>query len=308
MRRSAPRRARVHPRSRGAALVTRYTEACDDGPSPLTRGSPPRLAAHHAGRGSIPAHAGQPGTSAAAFLARRVHPRSRGAAIEQVLRRPRRWGPSPLTRGSPVSLAGRGGDQGSIPAHAGQPAGLHRRAGPARVHPRSRGAAVSSATQVAADQGPSPLTRGSQDLTGEFARARGSIPAHAGQPWTGPTKFVHRPVHPRSRGAAQPAAPDGGSYTGPSPLTRGSLSADSPAHGSGGSIPAHAGQPVTAFICTSTGRVHPRSRGAAGSGATAGYYRLGPSPLTRGSLWVSELQQRGAGSIPAHAGQPRRGA
>ena len=56
----APTRPGVHPRSRGATVVNCALVTTDEGPSPLTRGNRAVDPADGAGRGSIPAHAGQP--------------------------------------------------------------------------------------------------------------------------------------------------------------------------------------------------------------------------------------------------------
>ena len=54
---------RVHPRSRGAAGGPRQAACTRQGPSPLTRGSQSDTRQLPNSRGSIPAHAGQPGRS-----------------------------------------------------------------------------------------------------------------------------------------------------------------------------------------------------------------------------------------------------
>ena len=233
------------------------------GPSPLTRGS--RVVGRQllVPLGSIPAHAGQPSSRTSLISPNRVHPRSRGAACRTRSRAVSSAGPSPLTRGSRVVCAGRDGDCGSIPAHAGQ----HR-------------------------------SRGGRDLD------PGSIPAHAGQPSSTTCCPSGGGVHPRSRGAATQYASYSPTLGGPSPLTRGSPGRallDLAGHGS---IPAHAGQPRRRAAGSTDSWVHPRSRGAA---VGVGYLTLrpeGPSPLTRGSRRGLGRQQAGQGSIPAHAGQP----
>ncbi len=93
-------------------------------------------------------------------------------------------------------------------------------------------------------------------------------------------------------------------WTGPSPLTRGSLTSRAEVDVEVRSIPAHAGQPSrgrTAFLCLP---VHPRSRGAAVMGHALPLTHGGPSPLTRGSQLPCAPGQKISGSIPAHAGQP----
>ena len=112
---------RVHPRSRGAASPLLVQQLDYAGPSPLARGSlfgRYEISAH---TGSIPARAGQPEFIMQTLTIGRVHPRSRGAAVEQIDGRHCGKGPSPLARGSlPHSLLAQG-QFGSIPARAGQP-------------------------------------------------------------------------------------------------------------------------------------------------------------------------------------------
>ena len=169
---------RVHPRSRGAICTTWRRRVIICGPSLLARGNRPGLSTpgrpsgpspltrgnlHHANLGallhrSIPAHAGQPTTSAPPTSCARVHPRSRGATRHHSARANNRQGPSPLTRGNLALQRLAAVRVRSIPAHAGQPGGWRSPPGPRRVHPRSRGATLSAALSPCARYGPSPLT------------------------------------------------------------------------------------------------------------------------------------------------------
>ena len=256
--------ARVHPRSRGAAAVRRRFEGHGKGPSPLTRGSRRWHCELNRLGGSIPAHAGQPRSLATTGWAAGVHPRSRGAAVAGATPLSALQGPSPLTRGSLEVKAQNVALMGSIPAHAGQPKGPACAAIPCRVHPRSRGAAFRASIATPDVSGPSPLTRGSPPHKAVAHCPPGSIPAHAGQPWTPDGRSLGRWVHPRSRGAAREARLHAVCGQGPSPLTRGShlMQPRPPVHLR--SIPAHAGQPMMTMVSSAASGVHPRSRGAAG--------------------------------------------
>ena len=152
--------------------------------------------------------------------------------------------------------------------------------------------------------GPSPLTRGSHHRHYVSRQHRGSIPAHAGQPMGQAEVEAFLKVHPRSRGAAAKWSIDIAGLQGPSPLTRGSPDQAQDALLRSGSIPAHAGQPLTLTQCWSKPWVHPRSRGAAPAPQRRQASHLGPSPLTRGSRRVDRRRDSREGSIPAHAGQP----
>ena len=216
-----------------------------------------------------------------------------------------RPGPSPLTRGS-LGMSGiYQHPLGSIPAHAGQPREAVMEALNERVHPRSRGAAAARSRKSLSPQGPSPLTRGSLYESRKAPAEPGSIPAHAGQPGQCLVGRADAGVHPRSRGAAADVAAGDAYRVGPSPLTRGSPVGQDRGLGQTGSIPAHAGQPLVFRTYLSADGVHPRSRGAAPSSMSIRNSCPGPSPLTRGSQVGPGQHPAQAGSIPAHAGQPR---
>ena len=239
-------------------------------------------------------------------LPARVHPRSRGAASSAPHCMAIKQGPSPLTRGSQAVMAPPSLRAGSIPAHAGQPAGQHARRARRGVHPRSRGAASFDSVATALVKGPSPLTRGSQPERHTDTTWRGSIPAHAGQPSRLTWALMIARVHPRSRGAARCTVVDHAVSSGPSPLTRGSRCDSTPAGLCCGSIPAHAGQPYPGGPDGRDSRVHPRSRGAAHDSEVTANVTTGPSPLTRGSHHARRRSWMRTGSIPAHAGQPAK--
>ncbi len=74
----------------------------------------------------------------------------------------------------------------------------------------------------------------------------------------------------------------------------------------GGSIPAHAGQPLHGCFSTPLARVDPRACGAAGSRKQRSSDGRGRSPRMRGSHGLSDGRSLWFGSIPAHAGQPGR--
>ena len=173
---------RVHPRSRGAAIVEPAAWECHQGPSPLARGSPGSARCETYSSGSIPARAGQPDLFIGYPHPRWVHPRSRGAAALSDGPCPPRLGPSPLARGSPRKGAAPLHSNGSIPARAGQPSQNTCMTCSTRVHPRSRGAASVSGPPNVAVLGPSPLARGSRTARAGAAGHGGSIPARAGQP------------------------------------------------------------------------------------------------------------------------------
>ena len=131
-----------------------------------------------------------------------VYPRPRGGApcgLPIVLADP---GLSPPTRGSrsrdwPVVYIG-----GSIPAHAGEPVSSPSFTFAMTVYPRPRGGAVGLRRTLGVLQGLSPPTRGSQRHKAVVLSTHGSIPAHAGEPFTSRITACKPRVYPRPRGGA----------------------------------------------------------------------------------------------------------
>ena len=71
-----------------------------------------------------------------------------------------------------------------------------------------------------------------------------------------------------------------------------------------GSIPAHAGKPVTGVAGSRHPWVYPRPRGEASGESVIHSWRIGLSPPTRGSHNRDPDAEPFQGSIPAHAGKP----
>ena len=95
------------------------------GLSPPTRGSPKPSDLGYDDGSSIPAHAGEPTKPVFVVTTTSVYPRPRGGALIR-----QRWdrvieGLSPPTRGSPAAPHMLITDNGSIPAHAGEPSYSH---------------------------------------------------------------------------------------------------------------------------------------------------------------------------------------
>mgnify|MGYP006910074539 CR=1 FL=1 len=173
---------RAHPRSRGATGNAATLTASPWGPSPLTRGNRRRWRTPSARQGPIPAHAGQPVVHRYTDLARGAHPRSRGATADFSRTATFSGGPSPLTRGNPLSWAQWVRRARPIPAHAGQPPVRRGQQRIIRAHPRSRGATPDHRHAHHGRQGPSPLTRGNRHGQAAHQHHPRPIPAHAGQP------------------------------------------------------------------------------------------------------------------------------
>ena len=94
------------------------------------------------------------------------------------------------------------------------------------------------------------------------------------------------------------------SSSGLSPPTRGNPPMICPPTLTSRSIPAHAGEPCVQSLDHRTLTVYPRPRGGTLLTAKRRVRRSGLSPPTRGNPRRASPDERPAGSIPAHAGEP----
>ena len=276
------------------------------GSSPLTRGKPLQGGAEEGLGGLIPAHAGKTRTPSGSSSGRRAHPRSRGenrAFWRLVSVVP---GSSPLTRGKPARTRGAPSTGGLIPAHAGKTHTHGRTLYKAQAHPRSRGENVCCWSVCVCTSGSSPLTRGKRLAFFVVFLCCGLIPAHAGKT----TSVQGRPLglwaHPRSRGENTTHNKGAITRAGSSPLTRGKRPSPNQRHNISGLIPAHAGKTASQALALRRQRAHPRSRGENRVCKTCATGVEGSSPLTRGKLMLTTINQPTMGLIPAHAGKTLR--
>ncbi len=235
----------VYPRPRGEARWPFFGAAWLYGLSPPTRGSHLAVPARDVRTWSIPAHAGKPPAARIGPGRHGVYPRPRGEANGSKGARTPDKGLSPPTRGSQRVQGCKDAGQGSIPAHAGKPALQVRVCTPAKVYPRPRGEATQQTAQATFKVGLSPPTRGSRTCALCLVPCAWSIPAHAGKPRGRSRPSGRRSVYPRPRGEAgvDPFLDRG--YLGLSPPTRGSRPSARRILSGAGSIPAHAGKPLS---------------------------------------------------------------
>ncbi len=109
-------------------------------------------------------------------------------------------GLSPRTRGNHISTVDSRMYQGSIPAHAGEPGLLDGQVQEYGVYPRARGGTDVSRGRDRDTRGLSPRTRGNLSRKVVPLLRRGSIPAHAGEPWSDGDVDKESGVYPRARG------------------------------------------------------------------------------------------------------------
>ena len=172
----------VYPRvCGGTGRSVRPTCACR-GLSPRVRGNRQAGTVDMNELGSIPACAGEPGSSSLPFQSLRVYPRVCGGTREVVNLRFRENGLSPRVRGNRQRPEPPHPQLGSIPACAGEPPPLGLRRRTSSVYPRVCGGTSRASPKPTSCSGLSPRVRGNQeDADGRIWVTR-SIPACAGEP------------------------------------------------------------------------------------------------------------------------------
>ena len=192
----------VYPRVCGGTRLLALCSSSFPGLSPRVRGNLVLPQPDTGARGSIPACAGEPFLSAAPQSVARVYPRVCGGTLLPVTGMMAIGGLSPRVRGNPpplVILRFRGGlsprvrgnlphrdprvcRKGSIPACAGEPAAGTGDQKGAGVYPRVCGGTLRLHATRADPGGLSPRVRGNLLRVRVIRKARGSIPACAGEP------------------------------------------------------------------------------------------------------------------------------
>ena len=244
---------RRRPRARHGTTV--YPRACGGtdfghdfiggqlGLSPRLRGNRAHRGRPARESGSIPAPAGEPPELRMGPGISGVYPRACGGTAFKARYLPCPMGLSPRLRGN----RGRRGrplpGTRSIPAPAGEPAGLLLRYSPDRVYPRACGGTIGICPWPARDRGLSPRLRGNQGPADDGGYNRRSIPAPAGEPCRIRRAGALNKVYPRACGGTLHRLGFGRPAGGLSPRLRGNLKATSPPPITTRSIPAPAGEP-----------------------------------------------------------------
>ncbi len=190
----------VYPRACGGTSLSRAPCSPSPGLSPRMRGNltsksiPPIL------MGSIPAHAGEPPRRRRARPPDRVYPRACGGTNKTHASESVPLGLSPRMRGNRSDRVERGGHDGSIPAHAGEPPVFSLVATAERVYPRACGGTFLSPHGDQSVPGLSPRMRGNRSNIRFRRSLQGSIPAHAGEPRRATKKSSGERVYPRACG------------------------------------------------------------------------------------------------------------
>ena len=146
----------------------------------------------------------------------------------------------------------------SIPACAGEPV-VSRDAEDLRgVYPRVCGGTRLAPPETSRGAGLSPRVRGNQRLSGGLGRPAWSIPACAGEPLAGKSRWSGASVYPRVCGGTDCGNLAIHKHMGLSPRVRGNLQAVDANVSGPRSIPACAGEPTAPRPAAASRKVYPR--------------------------------------------------
>ena len=172
----------VYPRECGGTMAISRSMDTLAGLSPRVRGNPEPMNPADVARRSIPASAGEPDALQAGRPQPTVYPRECGGTPR------RRWGwlpqagLSPRVRGNPLRRDRPDVPGGSIPASAGEPAGVVGEYIIREVYPRECGGTQQVYEEDSQGRGLSPRVRGNLITANPVVGRRRSIPASAGEP------------------------------------------------------------------------------------------------------------------------------
>ena len=160
---------------------------------------------------------------------------------------------------------------------------------------------------MGAEEGSSPLARGTRHHHPRGAGPRGLIPARAGNTIGFSGELARSRAHPRSRGEHKALARVVSDERGSSPLARGTQFHRRKHRRKLGLIPARAGNTALHWLQARHDGAHPRSRGEHLSHGGGVREDEGSSPLARGTPRLQPPRWHIMGLIPARAGNTRRG-
>ena len=193
---------------------------------------------------------------------------------------------------------------GSIPACAGEPAGVAPTFSPLKVYPRVCGGTQGSSPYKSGGLGLSPRVRGNPDDIDGLAEYIRSIPACAGEPSCRVRRRGMCWVYPRVCGGTQVNPDHARIMEGLSPRVRGNPALAMRFCALCGSIPACAGEPRLGWSTECRLRVYPRVCGGTDISELHRTARYGLSPRVRGNRRATAQAVYLYRSIPACAGEP----
>ena len=155
-------------------------------------------------------------------------------------------------------------------------------------------------------EGLSPRMRGNRRRGWRACPISGSIPAHAGKPHLGCDVCPPPRVYPRACGETIASKSARANFPGLSPRMRGNPQPCFASITRHGSIPAHAGKPLNPRTFFYNPGVYPRACGETRQDTVGVGEGVGLSPRMRGNPTSPSASLMTSGSIPAHAGKPKR--
>ena len=176
---------RVYPRACGGTSAAIIKISPQKGLSPRMRGHHYTELLAQGTMGSIPAHAGAPKQATDPANERTVYPRACGGTLDVSTEEGKSQGLSPRMRGHLVCAGDVDHEPGSIPAHAGAPLIGRRNRRVKGVYPRACGGTPDRTLTTWPARGLSPRMRGHPIPPEDPSPVVGSIPAHAGAPFSG---------------------------------------------------------------------------------------------------------------------------
>ena len=244
--------ATVYPRVCGGTREKAAKKRFTSGLSPRVRGNPAGAPAGIPPPRSIPACAGEPGVGVTGIWKREVYPRVCGGTRCRPSASAPKSGLSPRVRGNHPLVNGRLRRRRSIPACAGEPAGVSPHMPPSTVYPRVCGGTVPVRFGTSFYRGLSPRVRGNRFRRLGTSSGSRSIPACAGEPANHPTKRNTPKVYPRVCGGTAGKLIINRNASGLSPRVRGNRTRRTPRKTGSRSIPACEGEPRPSW-CPSRG-------------------------------------------------------
>ena len=187
----------VYPRVCGGTRVLARRRRRFGGLSPRVRGNPALLLLGIRLTGSIPACAGEPSANRCPNCNTEVYPRVCGGTPRKTRTVPTQIGLSPRVRGNRWPAGGTKPNRRSIPACAGEPAGIDKRPGQRAVYPRVCGGTTPEGVAHTMRGGLSPRVRGNPTAEWPAKKSPRSIPACAGEPHMRPFHTIVDGVYPR---------------------------------------------------------------------------------------------------------------
>ena len=210
-------------------------------------------------------------------------------------------------RGNRAGVAPLVGDDGSIPAYAGEPFSFGLTAHNVGVYPRVCGGTGRRARSPRHIPGLSPRMRGNPSSAPHCRRYRRSIPAYAGEPGRRWVQSSGWGVYPRVCGGTRVLYEVPAAQAGLSPRMRGNLQTARRGQVCRGSIPAYAGEPNASRKRYVPASVYPRVCGGTPPLGIAYPAWRGLSPRMRGNQPIGLIRILNSRSIPAYAGEPAGG-